>query len=168
MERIDPPLHGPERESLIAWLQYHRATLELKCSGLSPDHLCAQAIPPSPLSLIGLVRHMAEVERAWFGRLLAESNMEATPPIYFSKSNPDGDFDDIEPAVVDQDMAIWLEECRRSDEIVAPLGLDNSRTHPGRGEISVRWVLTHMIEEYARHNGHADLLREVIDGSTGD
>lgn len=168
MDRIDPPLHGPERESLLTWLDYHRATLEMKCADLDPDQLCARAVPPSPMSLIGLVRHMAEVERGWFGRLLADSDMKETPPIYCSESNRDGDFDDVDPAAVEEDMAVWLEECRRSDEIVSSLDLDETRTSAGRGEISVRWVLTHMVEEYARHNGHADLLREVVDGRTGD
>ena len=168
MTRSDPPLKGPERESLIAWLQYHRETLALKCADLDPAQLCERSVPPSTLSLIGLVRHMAEVERSWFRRLLAREGEDAAGPIYYSDSNPDGDFDDVDPATVDEAMATWRDECERADAIVAELDLDETRTQSARGVISVRWVLTHMIEEYARHNGHADLLRECIDGETGD
>jgi len=168
MERSEPPLHGPERESLTSWLQYHRDTLALECAGLEPAQLCARSVPPSTMSLIGLVRHMAEVERGWFRRLLAGEGYDTAGPIYYSDSNRDGDFNDADPTTTDEDMATWRLECERSDAIVAGLDLDETRVQAGRGVISVRWVLTHMIEEYARHNGHADLLRECIDGATGD
>ena len=168
MTRSDPPLIGPERESLIAWLQYHRETLAVKCADLDPAQLCERSVPPSTQSLIGLVRHMAEVERSWFRRLLAGESDDTAGPIYYSDSNPDGDFDDVDPTTVGKAMATWRLERERADEIVAGLDLDETRVHPQRGPISVRWVLTHMIEEYARHNGHADLLRERIDGVTGD
>ncbi len=168
MPRVDPPLHGPERESLAAWLQYHRDTLASKCEGLDAEQLCTRSVPPSPLSLIGLVRHMADVERSWFRRLLAGEDSDVAGPIFYSQSNPDGDFDDIDPSSVDEAFATWRQECELADEIVDVLDLDETREAPGRGMISVRWVLTHMIEEYARHNGHADLLRERIDGVVGD
>ena len=168
MERTDPPLSGPERESLLSWLQYHRATLASKCDGLDPEQLCATSVPPSTLSLIGLVRHMAEVERHWFRRLLASESDTTAGPIYYSEANPDGDFDDVDPSTVGEAMSTWLRESDLADGIVAGLQLDDTREKVGRGEISVRWVLTHMIEEYARHNGHADLLRESIDSTTGD
>jgi uncharacterized damage-inducible protein DinB len=166
--RVEPPLSGPERESLTMWLQYHRDTLALKCAGLDPEQLCRRSVPPSTMSLIGLVRHMAEVERSWFRRVLAGESDEQAGPIYYSQDNRDGDFDDVDPATVDEAFATWRGECERADAIAAGLDLDDVRSKPGRGDMSVRWVLTHMIEEYARHNGHAVLLRETIDGATGD
>lgn len=166
--RVEPPLHGPERESLTSWLQYHRDTLALKCEGLDPERLCRRSVPPSTMTLIGLVRHMAEVERSWFRRVLAGESDEQAGPIYYSADNRDGDFDDVDPATVDDAFATWRAECDRADVIAASLDLDDIRRKRGGGEMSVRWVLTHMIEEYARHNGHADLLREAIDGTTGD
>ena len=163
-----PPLHGPERESLLSWLQLHRDTLALKCADLDAEQLCTRSVPPSTMSLIGLVRHMAEVERHWFRRLLAGESRDIAGPIYYSEANRDGDFDDVDPSTVEEAMVAWRAECERADAIVAGLDLDDTRVQVDRGVTSVRWVLTHMIEEYARHNGHADLLRECIDGSTGD
>jgi len=168
MTRIDPPDSGPERESLTSWLQYHRDTLALKCEGLDPAQLCERSVPPSSLSLIGLVRHMAEVERHWFRRLLAGESKETAGPIYYSETNRDGDIDDVSPESVAEAWATWRNECDLADEIVSRMDLDETRDEAGRGSFSVRWVYTHMIEEYARHNGHADLLRECIDGTTGD
>lgn len=107
VERIEPPLVAGERDMLDAWLDFHRATLATKCDGLTDDQLRERAVPPSSLSLLGLVRHMGEVERSWFRRVL------------------------------------------------------------GGKEFSLRWIMVHMVEEYARHNGHADLLRERIDGAVG-
>jgi uncharacterized damage-inducible protein DinB len=168
MERVDPPLTGSERQSLTSWLQYHRDTLATKCEGLTPEQLCARSVPPSTLSLIGLVRHMAEVERSWFRRVLAQEGNDTAGPIYYSESNRDGDFDDVDPTTVDADLATWRAECELADAIVAALDLDDERMGRRGRPISVRWVLTHMVEEYARHNGHADMLRECIDGRTGD
>ena len=167
MARIDPPLQGTERESLMSWLQYHRDTLAIKCAGLEPAQLCTRPVPPSTMSLIGLVRHMAEVERGWFRRLPAGEGDDTAGRIYCSEGNRDGDFDDVDPMTVDEAMSTWRAECDRADGIVAGLDLDETRVHARRGATSVRWVLNHMIEEYARHNGHADLLRECIDGATG-
>jgi len=168
MTRIDPPLSGPERESLTSWLQYQRDTLVLKCDGLDPAQVCERSVPPSTMSLIGLVRHMAEVERNWFRRVLAGEGTDTAGPIYYSKPNPDGDFDDVGPESVDEAWATWRGECDLADAIVSGMDLDETRERAGRGSFSVRWVFTHMIEEYARHNGHADLLRECIDGVTGE
>jgi uncharacterized damage-inducible protein DinB len=120
------------------------------------------------MSLIGLVRHMADVERSWFRRLVAGETTDAAGPIHYSETNPDGDFDDTDPATVDADIATWRAECALADAIVAGADLDDTRIGRRGEPISVRWVLTHMVEEYARHNGHADLLRECIDGETGD
>ena len=166
VERIDPPLVAQEREMLDAWLDYHRATLAVKCEGLTDDQLRAQAVPPSSLSLLGLVRHMGEVERSWFRRVLSG---EQAPPRYYSDENPDGDFDDVADAVVADAFGYWRDECAHARERVAAApSLDVTGTGRQGEGYSLRWIMVHMIEEYARHNGHADLLRERIDGTTGD
>ena len=165
VERIDPPLVAQEREMLGAWLDYHRATLAVKCEGLTDDQLRAQAVPPSSLSLLGLVRHMGEVERSWFRRVLSG---EQAPPRYYSDENPDGDFDDVADAVVADAFGYWRDECAYARERVAAApSLDVTGTGRQGEGYSLRWIMVHMIEEYARHNGHADLLRERIDGTVG-
>jgi uncharacterized damage-inducible protein DinB len=153
---------------LTAWLEYHRATLAIKCQGLTPDDMRERAVLPSSLTLLGLVRHMTEVERHWFRRTMAG---EEGPPLYYSDDNPDGDFDDAGSADAVEGMARWHAECEHARQVVAAIGsLDDMQPGPGQGRapVSLRWVLIHMIEEYARHNGHADLLRERIDGATGE
>jgi len=163
--RIGPPVTAGERETLRAFLDYQRATLAMKCHGLSDDELRRQSSPPSTLSLLGLVRHMAEVERSWFLRVLGG---EDAPFRYFTEENRDGEFDDVANADVAEAFASWHADCARARELVAAApSLDV--TGERRGErFSLRWIITHMIEEYARHNGHADLLRERIDGAVGD
>ena len=166
VERIDPPLMAQERGMLDAWLDYHRATLAVKCEGLTDDQLRARAVPPSSLSLLGLVRHMGEVERSWFRRVLGG---EQAPPRYYSDENPDGDFDDVAGAGVAEAFGYWRDECAHARERVAAApSLDVTGTGRGGDRYSLRWIMVHMIEEYARHNGHADLLRERIDGTVGD
>ena len=163
--RIDPPYLAGERESLDAWLDYHRDTLLMKCAGLDGEQLARRSCPPSTLSLLGLVRHMAEVERGWFRVVMAGAE---AAPLYYSDDSPDGDFDDLDPARAAEDLAAYQEEVRAARQIAGGRSLDDVGHHRRIGEINLRWVLVHMIEEYARHNGHADLLRERIDGATGD
>jgi uncharacterized damage-inducible protein DinB len=165
--RPEPASILDERPMLEGWLDYHRATLAWKCEGLTPEQLRERSVPPSSLSLLGLVRHMAEVERAWFRRRLEGAD---APPRTYSEDNPDGDFDDVDTADPAEAFAFWEEECRHARELVAATpSLDELGKGLRHGEpVSLRWILTHMIEEYARHNGHADLLRERIDGATGD
>ncbi|HUZ20916.1 MAG TPA: DinB family protein [Acidimicrobiales bacterium] len=169
VNRIDPPGVADERTMLESWLDYHRATLAMKCDGLEDPQLRERAVPPSTLSLLGLVRHMAEVERAWFRRFLGG---EDAPYLYCARTadgdRDDGEFDDVETAEVAEDFATWHEECEHSRGVAASLpSLDV--TAERRGEVlSFRWVLVHMVEEYARHNGHADLIRQSIDGAVGD
>jgi hypothetical protein len=166
VERSDPPLAAQEREMLDAWLDYHRATLAVKCEGLTDDQLRARAVPPSSLSLLGLVRHMGEVERSWFRRVLSG---EQAPPRYYSDENQDGDFDDVADAGVAEAFGYWRDECAHARERVAAApSLDVTGTGRRGERYSLRWIMVHMIEEYARHNGHADLLRERIDGTVGD
>jgi uncharacterized damage-inducible protein DinB len=164
-ERVDPPYVLDERPMLEAWLEYHRATLSLKCDGLSPEQLRMRSAEPSSLSLLGLVRHMADVERNWFRRVLGG---EEAPGLFWTPDNQDGDFDDVDTADIHEAFAAWADEIENA-RAVAAAAADLDVTGKRRGEdVSLRWVLLHMIEEYARHNGHADLLRERIDGVTGE
>jgi uncharacterized damage-inducible protein DinB len=163
-DRIDPPYEAGERAMLDAWLDFHRATLAMKCDGLSDAQLRERAVPPSTLSLLGLVRHLADVERNWFRRGLAG---EDAPPLFWSDDDPDGDFDNVGTADVAEGFAAWRSECERAKQAAAAAP-SLEATGLRRGEpVSLRWILVHMIEEYARHNGHADLLRERIDGTVG-
>jgi uncharacterized damage-inducible protein DinB len=159
------PYVAGERQTLDAWLDFHRATLLGKCSGLTSEQLKQRAAPPSNLSLLGLVRHMTEVERGWFRRRIAG---EKAGYLYSSETDPDGEFDHVDTADAEQDLATYVREIEAVREAATGHDLDETFFHTHRNkEISVRWVYTHMIEEYARHNGHADLLRERIDGATG-
>jgi Protein of unknown function (DUF664) len=152
--------------TLLAFLRWQRETLELKCSGLSPDDLARRAVEPAKLSLLGLVRHMADVERRWLRYVLAGDD---APPRFSSASEPDGDFDGAVPdgTVVAHAWESWRAEVSFADAFAADTDLDFSMEDSWRGFVSLRWVLVHMVEEYARHNGHADLLRERIDGRVG-
>lgn len=147
---------------LESWLEYHRATLLIKCAGLTAEQLVTRSCPPSPLSLLGLVRHMAEVE-AWFHVFDAKPRGQ----FFCSEDNPDADFEDLDPQRADEDLSIYQASVERSRAAIADYGLDELISDSPE-PISLRWVYLHMIEEYARHNGHADLLRERIDGATGD
>lgn len=164
VERVDPASDADELATLVGFLEYHRQTLLMKCVDLTDEQLRRRAVPPSTLSLLGLVRHLSEVERDWFQRGVLGAD---APSLYWSESNPDGDFDDVDDADVGEAFDEFARECARSREILATRALDD--TFARRGEtISIRWLLAHLIEEYARHNGHADLLRQVIDGVTGE
>jgi hypothetical protein len=169
-ERTEPAFVLDERSMLAAWLEYHRETLEWKCAGLTHAQLKERAVPPSTMSLIGLVRHMAEVERNWFRRCFGR-DVDAAP-FYYSDEDPDGDFDNVDDADVDEAFATWRGECEAAVALTAhAASLDDvglRRGDPHGSEVSLRWILVHMIEEYARHNGHADLLRQCIDGAVGD
>ncbi|WP_431044797.1 DinB family protein [Streptomyces sp. P1-3] len=165
-DRLSAPATGDERSMLVGFLRSQRVTLELKCSGLEAE-LSRRAVAPSTLSLLGLVRHLADVERRWFRRLMAGQD---APPLFSSEANPDEDFDGAvaDPAVVAAAWDAWRTEVAFADAFVADApDLDLVREDSWRGPVSLRWVLIHMVEEYARHNGHADLLRERIDGAIG-
>jgi uncharacterized damage-inducible protein DinB len=165
VDRSDPPFTAGERAQLDAWLDYHRRTLLQKCAGLSADQLKVRAVEPSTLSLLGLVRHMAEVERSWFRtRFLGED----VPFLFIPDVMSDADFDEVDTADAAGDIAVYEREIAEIRAAIAGHQLDETFIHPRIGEeISLRWVYLHLIEEYARHNGHADLLRERIDGATG-
>jgi uncharacterized damage-inducible protein DinB len=162
--RLEPTYVATERAMLEGWLEFHRATLLLKCEGISDADRKARPIPTSKLSLHGLMRHMGEVERSWFRRaLLSEPD---APPIWYDPAIDDSELVPLDDADWESDLATWLEECERSRAAAAPFSLDDTGTRDGR-PCSLRYVYTHMVEEYARHNGHADLIREMVDGAVG-
>jgi uncharacterized damage-inducible protein DinB len=167
--RTDVSVTAGERETLVGFLRWQRQTLELKCSGLGAVDLARRSVEPSTMSLLGLVRHMADVERGWFRSFMAG---EHAPPRFQAEDDHDRDFDGAvaDPEVVAEAWSAWREEIAYADRFVAEapdLDLIGKELHPWFGATSLRWVLVHMIEEYARHNGHADLLRERIDGRLG-
>jgi uncharacterized damage-inducible protein DinB len=158
---------GDERATLVEFLRCQRLTLQVKCEGLDAEQLARRSVEPSTMSLLGLLRHMAEVERSWFRRRFAGQDV---PKRYQSAEQPDGDFDGAvaDPAVVAEAWAAWREEVAFAEEFTAATDLDFV-AKDGAGEpLSLRELLVHMVEEYARHNGHADLLRERIDGRVGE
>lgn len=162
-ERGAPPRTPPdERTSLESWLEYHRATLLHKCASLEPVQLATRSCPPSSLSLLGLVRHMTEVE-SWFH----DFDDQPDGQWYCTEQDPDADFDGVDPARAAENLAAYLASVERARSAVTGVGLEELA--PGaKRPVSLRWIYQHMIEEYARHNGHADLIRERIDGATGD
>jgi uncharacterized damage-inducible protein DinB len=166
IERVTPPMTGDERATLEGWLDFQRQTLLLKCDGLDDLQVRTASVLPSPLTLQGLVQHLAEVERNWFRRIVGG---ESAPAIFDATADTDGHdggFDLTEDVSFDVAVAIWQREIAAARVVCANAGLDD--TSPFMGTVvSLRWVFLHMIGEYARHNGHADLVRERIDGAAG-
>jgi len=155
-----------ERGTYADYLRHYRLTLELKCDGLSPGQMATRSVPPSTMSLLGLVRHMAEVERSWFRRVLAQEDA----PRLWGPRRSDADWDGAvgEQSAVDEAWAAWRSEVANAERWLAEHDDMGEVIHdPRDGDLSVRDVLVHRVEEYARHCGHADLLREGIDGRTG-
>jgi uncharacterized damage-inducible protein DinB len=162
--RSEPAFMLGEREMLDAWLDFHRITLIMKCEGLDDTQRKSRPVTTSKLSLHGLVRHMAEVERHWFRRIFHSA--PDTPAIWPDPTNDDSDLTPLDDADWEGDLAVWYAECDASRAAAAGRGLDETGEHR-QGPCSLRWIYNHMIEEYARHNGHADLIRELVDGSVG-
>jgi uncharacterized damage-inducible protein DinB len=163
-DRVRPGRRLDERATLEAFLDQHRQTLLAICSGLSAEQLVQRAAPPSTMSLLGLLRHLTNVERHWFERVLDRQDV---PEVYGDDQNVDGDFDDTDPATAGADRDRYLAELALVRAIAARYQLDDLGHWPRVGvDLDLRWIYLHLIEEYARHNGHADLLREAIDGST--
>jgi hypothetical protein len=163
VDQVEGSLVDDERSMLARYLAYQRSILLRRCAGLTGDQLATRAVPPSSLSLLGLLRHLAKVERRWFRERFASAHLD---PLYDPALGPDADFDDLDPARAPTDYARLLDECRRADAVAASAALDDTFQLDGE-ECSLRFVYLHLIGEYARHNGHADLLRERIDGVTG-
>ncbi|WP_286258613.1 DinB family protein [Streptomyces graminofaciens] len=168
IKRTEPSTTADERATLEGFLDYHRQTLHMKCEGLTDAQLRTAAVPPSGLTLLGLVRHMAEVERWWFRHMLVDNS---PGNLFWTDEDPDGDFHPTEQDTWESTYTAWQAEIDAARSNAAPLALDdlsaNKRKSSGES-FTLRWIYTHMIEEYARHNGHADLLRELIDGTTGE
>jgi uncharacterized damage-inducible protein DinB len=165
----DPRRHEPsftldERDMLEGWLEYHRTTLVLKCEGVDDTGRKSRPVPTSKLSLHGLVRHMGEVERSWFRRALQRD--PDAPSIWYDPAIEDSELAPLDRADWEADLAAWQAECDASRVAAAGFALDDTGERQGR-PVSLRWIYLHMIEEYARHNGHADLIREMVDGSVG-
>ena len=166
IDRADSPRLGDERSALQGWLDFHRETLLLKCAGLTHEQLSRRSAPPSELSLLGLVRHMADVERWWFRMNLRGEDIDG----FFGPSdNLTGDFDDLDSMPAEEVWDVFARECADADAAAAGVPLEQTFRSRSLGtELDLRWIYLHMIEEYARHNGHADTLRERIDGVVGD
>ena len=160
---VDGPLQGPDRPILESYLAWERATLLNICAGLTGEQLATRPFPSSNLSLLGLIRHVAKVERTWFRQRAAGEDVE---PLYDLSLGKDHDFDDVDPNQAEAAFARLQDEWRRADAAVAGIGFDDT-FDVGGDEFSLRMAYVHMIGEYSRHNGHADLLRESIDGATG-
>ncbi|MEP7053715.1 MAG: DinB family protein [Actinomycetota bacterium] len=166
-QRAEPPPQADERGTLTGFLRWQRETFELKCAGLDADSLARRAVEPSTLSLLGLVRHLADVERGWFRVVMAGQD---APRHFATETDADGDFNGAvpDPVVVAQAWSVWQGEVAFAEKfVVEAADLDVTGNEAWRGAMSLRWVLVHMIEEYSRHLGHADLLRQRIDGAVG-
>ena len=161
-ERTMPRGSGDERSLLDGWLDYYRATLLAKCEGLTGDQLVARSCEPSPMSLIGLVRHMTEMERM-YGHRLADWG---TGLLYCTDEDEDADFAAVTAAGAAEDLETFRAHCARTREIMAARELDD--TFGKTNAYTLRWFYLYLGKEYARHLGHADLLRERIDGVTGE
>jgi uncharacterized damage-inducible protein DinB len=162
--RADEPFVGDERAMLQGFLDFGRRTLLLKCSGLTGAQLAQRTAPPSTLSLLGLVRHLTDVERTWFRRRFGGEAVESP---YGRADQPDAAFQDVDPDRAEQDIAALIDEWQAADQAVAGLPVDHVFVSDRWGPMSLRRVYCHMNSEYCRHNGHADMLREQIDGRTG-
>jgi uncharacterized damage-inducible protein DinB len=154
-----------ERRTLEVFLDIHRATFAWKCAGLDGEQLARRSVPSSNLSLLGLIRHLADAERHWFGRYVGGLDL---PAAFSGPDGPDAAFDLADADAAEDDYGRMVAEWNRWRTAVAERSLDEVFDAPGWGQRSLRWVYNHLIEEYARHNGHADLLREAIDGAVGE
>jgi uncharacterized damage-inducible protein DinB len=163
--RVGAPSFGSERDMLRAFLDYQRATLAMKCDGLTDAELRQQSMPPSTLSLLGLARHMAEVERAWFRRVFEDHD---APMVWSDKIDFQAAYD-ASASTRAEAFAAWEAEVGNSRRIErAAASLDLAGYQPRWDEdVSLRMVMVHVLLEYGRHNGHADFLREGIDGTVG-
>jgi hypothetical protein len=161
-DRREPPAGADERTLLLGWLDFHRATLARKCAGLSDEQLRRCPVPPSTLSLLGLVRHLTEIERLYIRHGFAGEGL--SPLQYVTDEEPEGDFDLLDDVRVS--LAAWEEHVAAARAHVARAPDLDARG--ARSPETLRWVLAKVVQEYARHNGHADLLRQALDGATGE
>ena len=175
MTRTDPPLASGEAETLVAFLDYHRDTLRWKCSGLTPEQLSRQ-LPPSDMTLGGIMKHIALVESYWFEVTFAGGvYLPPFDPVPWAEDDEDYEFRTAKDDSPEELYALFDEAVRRADAVVDEAlshgGLEQESARKGRrtgSTFTLRWILVHLIEEYSRHNGHADLIRQSIDGQTGE
>ncbi|HKR68582.1 MAG TPA: DinB family protein [Streptosporangiaceae bacterium] len=163
MDRAPEPGNAAERDLLLGWLAFHRDALAAKCEGLTPDELVRASASPSDLSLLGLVRHMTEMERVYLVYALGGGTFEL---VYCTDDEPDADIAGLSAGLAPSSMARWHDERAHADRLLASSQALEATSSGNK--FSVRWNLIKVIQEYARHNGHADLIRERIDGSTGE
>jgi hypothetical protein len=163
--RPEPPLTGDDDTMLPPWLDYQRATLLWKCELLDGEALVRRSVPPSGISLLGIVRHMTIVEWHWFERVFAGAS---TPQPISTDHDEDADWNDLDPVGATADMERFQRQCEVSRAIVTGAESMDQRAVKARDAMALRWIMVHMIEEYARHNGHADFLRELVDGAVGE
>ncbi|HEX7994845.1 MAG TPA: DinB family protein [Streptosporangiaceae bacterium] len=163
MNRAPEPGNATERELLLGWLAFHREALAAKCEGLTPDQLVQTSASPSDLSLLGLVRHLTEMEHVYLVYALGGGTFGL---IYCTDENPDGDIAGLSAAMAPASLDRWQDERARADQLLSAAPAVEAIAAGNR--FSVRWNLLKVIQEYARHNGHADLIRERIDGVTGE
>lgn len=159
-----PPLDAPDQQMLEAFLDFQRETFLMKIDGLDAEQLARRSVNPSTLSLLGLVRHLAMVERWWFRIQVAGQDV---PALYVNRQEPDLDFQGARADEADDDLATYRAEVAAAREAVRGRDLDDMCRGRFGEQTPLRWVYLHMLAEYARHNGHADLLREAVDGQTG-
>jgi len=162
IDRVDPPLAAPERAMLTAFLDYHRATLLWKVDGVGDADL-RRPLTPSGMSLLGMVKHLAYVEQWWFLMVFAGQDL----PVPWTDADPDADWRVEDNETTAAILDFYRATVERARAVAAAADLDALARRPGR-EQTLRWIMMHMIEETARHNGHADLMREAIDGATGE
>ncbi len=164
--RAPEPPPGSEPDILVGWLAFHRDALAAKCEGVAPEAMVRTGLAGSTMSLLGLVRHLTEMERVYGTYSLGGAVVLEFVYGPYLDGGPDGDFDGLAPGMVGPSLAAWYAERERVDALVAALpSLDVAR--PG-SDRSARWCLVKLVQEYARHNGHADLIRQSIDGATGE
>jgi hypothetical protein len=163
-ERIDEPFTGAERPMLEGFLDYHRASLLMRCSGLTASQLAERSVPPSTLSVLGIVRHLTDVERTYFR---IRWGRERIAMYYSTPDRPDDAFDDVDPAFAQRDLERLVAEQNMARRAAADLPLETIFVNERWGEMSLRWALIHITAEYAAHTGQADLIRERIDGKKG-
>lgn len=160
VDLIDEPFTADERTMLEGWLEAHHTEFLEKCAGLTPEQLAIRSVPPSPLSLLGLIRHLTDVERTWLRRRVVGEQIDPVYPVQNSC------FTDADPATAEADYATLLAEWEQCRRVVRDIDLEQTFVHQQHGPMSLRWVYVHLIREYAGHCGHADLIRERIDGVT--
>ncbi len=162
--RSPEPGDGNERDVLCGWLAFHRDALSAKCHGVAKDDLVRTGLGGSTMSLLGLIRHLTEMERVYAVWALGGGELDFLYGPY-EDGGPDGDFDNLTTAMVDSSLATWRAELKTADKLIAEMTLDD--VGPGNGR-TARWNIIKLVQEYARHNGHADLIREAIDGTKGE